>query len=125
MCDWVGGVLMQHNATPHDSVLADGLASSAPPQGGSNKEITLTIQLFGAFRPYGAGEAILLDVPQGTSVMDVKNHLKAALKKAWPDFDKEALVDESALADDSQVLVEDATLTESTKLAILPPVCGG
>lgn len=87
--------------------------------------ITLTISLFGAFRPHGNGEAITLEVPQGASVSEVKNHLKAALKKARPDFDKAALVDESALADDTQILAEDMTLSASTTLAILPPVCGG
>lgn len=87
--------------------------------------INLFIQLFGAFRPYGNGETMVLEVPQGASVSEVKSHLKAALRKACPDFDKAALVDESALADDTQILAEDMTLNANTTLAILPPVCGG
>jgi molybdopterin converting factor small subunit len=87
--------------------------------------ITLTISLFGAFRPYGNGETITLEVPQGASVSEAKNHLKAALKKVRADFDKATLVDESALADDTQILADDMTLSGSTTLAILPPVCGG
>ncbi|MEK6746163.1 MAG: MoaD/ThiS family protein [Pseudomonadota bacterium] len=87
--------------------------------------ITLTISLFGAFRPYGNGETMTLEVPQGVNVREVKNHLKVALKKARADFDKAALVDESALADDTQILAEDMTISTSTTLAILPPVCGG
>lgn len=85
--------------------------------------ITLTISLFGAFRPYG--NAITLEVPHGTDVAEIKNRLKIALKQSRPEFDKETLVSESALADDRQVLTENATLTENTNLAILPPVCGG
>lgn len=87
--------------------------------------IILTISLFGAFRPYGNGNSLTLEVPQGVSISEIKSHLKAALKQSWPDFNKEALVDESAMADDTQVLAENATLAVSTKLAILPPVCGG
>lgn len=87
--------------------------------------ITLTISLFGAFRPYANSDALSLEVPQGANIAEIKNRLKAALKQLRPEFDKEALVDDSALADATQVLAEDATLTENTKLAILPPVCGG
>ncbi len=87
--------------------------------------ITLTISLFGAFRPYGNGDTLTLEVQRGANAAAIKNRLKEVLKQSCPEFDKAALVDESALADDTQVLAEDATVQESARLAILPPVCGG
>lgn len=87
--------------------------------------IILTVKLFGAFRPYSKDGPLVLEVAQGVSCAEVKNYLKVALKKTWPEFDKQALVDESALADEMQVLSEDAKIDRNTALAILPPVCGG
>lgn len=87
--------------------------------------ITLTIHLFGAFRPYSDGQPMVVEVLQGVCVAEVKDHLKAVLRKIQPSFDRDALVDESALADDAQILSENAVLECDAELAILPPVCGG
>lgn len=79
--------------------------------------ITLTVTLFGAFRA-GDGKPILLTLPRGSSLADARRALKAALNN-------HPLIDDSALADERQVLPEDALFERDTELAILPPVCGG
>lgn len=80
--------------------------------------ITITMRLFGAFRTYG--ETVKFDVPAGSSVRDVKDRLVLELKLDGP-----ALVYDSALANDNEIMSDDAVFTQDSHLAILPPVCGG
>ena len=81
--------------------------------------ITLTITPFGAFRAF-AGQPITLPLPKGASLREVREALKEHFG-----FDRMRLVDESAFADEKQVLREEAIFERDTELAILPPVCGG
>lgn len=87
--------------------------------------ITITISLFGAFRPYNKSGTLELEAPKGVNIAEVKNRIKAVMKQSEPEFNKEALMDKSVIADETKVLAEDSILTESVNLAILPPVCGG
>lgn len=80
--------------------------------------ITLTINLFGAFRGHENGKPLTLALPYGATLAEVRHALKAALNN-------HPLIDNSALADDTQILPEDAVFRHDTQLAILPPVCGG
>lgn len=79
--------------------------------------ITLTVSLFGAFRANG-GKPVTLTLPKGVSLPEARRALKAALNN-------HPLIDDSALADETQVLPEDAMFERDAELAILPPVCGG
>lgn len=79
--------------------------------------ITVTLRLFGAFREHG--EQLHLSLPAGSTVSAVKSALARQLPQ------EAALIADSALADDSSVLAEDAPLSAHATLAILPPVCGG
>lgn len=81
-------------------------------------DITITIQLFGAFRPYG--ESVDITVPAGADVAAVKTRLAEVLA-----LENNALVYDSALANDNEVLGQDTVFQTDTRLAILPPVCGG
>lgn len=81
-------------------------------------EIKITIKLFGAFRKYG--QALDLVLPAGSSVQDVKVLLAGKLES-----NDAALVAESALANDNEILSGTEVFNDDTALAILPPVCGG
>lgn len=81
-------------------------------------QITLHIQLFGAFREYG--ESVELTVPEGSGAQVVRDALAQELGMS----DK-SLITDSALASENSVLDEQAIFEQDAKLAILPPVCGG
>lgn len=80
--------------------------------------ITLTVNLFGAFRGHENGKPLTLSLPHGATLGQARSALKAALND-------HPLIDDSALADETQILPEDAVFERDTQLAILPPVCGG
>ncbi len=81
-------------------------------------DIQITVRLFGAFRKYG--EKVSFSAPAGSDVQDVKNLLAAALK-----LDDPALINDSAIANDNEIIDADAVFMQNSLLAILPPVCGG
>ena len=87
--------------------------------------VTLTINLFGVFRTFAQGQPFILSLPKGACLEAARASLKAALKESHAGFDRETLVDESAFADDRQVLPEDTVFESDMELAVLPPVCGG
>lgn len=87
--------------------------------------VTLSISLFGAFRPFSDGADIIVEVPHGATLSQVRQALTETLKHKNPGFNQEALITISALADEKEVLREHATFTRDAALAILPPVCGG
>lgn len=79
--------------------------------------VTLTVRLFGAFRAVG-NEPVTLTLPRGATITEARRALKSALGN-------NPLIDDSALADETQILPENAVFERDTELAILPPVCGG
>ena len=81
-------------------------------------EITITIKLFGAFRKYG--ETLELSLPAGSSIQDVKNGMAERF-----DANDVVLVNDSAMANDNEIIQGERAFNEDTELAILPPVCGG
>lgn len=82
------------------------------------KTISVTMQLFGAFKKYG--EKIIFIVPSGSTVQDVKNKLAIELK-----LDDPTLIYDSAIANDDEIIEKNNVFTQDCCLAILPPVCGG
>jgi len=80
--------------------------------------ITVVVQLFGAFRKYG-GEMILI-MPAGSTAGNVKKRLADFLELQ----DREILKS-SAIANENEIMNEGAVISEDCRLAILPPVCGG
>lgn len=79
--------------------------------------IEFRIRLFGEMRKYGRDVAFEVETP--VSARELKNRLSATF--GWD----EALLASSAVASESSVLADDAVLTRSAEIAILPPVCGG
>lgn len=80
--------------------------------------ITVGIRFFGAFRTFG--REVVLSLPLGSNLVDVKQELVTKLGK-----DQELLVNDSVLADSVHILPEAYVLEENCCLSILPPVCGG
>lgn len=89
-----------------------------------NFMITLHISLFGVFRNSGAS-SVTLNVPRGSSIIEVKQLLAAQMQRDYPDFASNALFETAVLANDKRVLHNDEQFLEPCTLAILPPVCGG
>lgn len=87
--------------------------------------IKVEISLFGIFRKFDNGEPLIMEVPQGSNLFKVRQSLRVELMKRYPDFNYQILIDESALANEYEILPIDYRLEKDLKLAILPPVCGG
>lgn len=81
-------------------------------------EINITMRLFGAFRKYG--ESLTFAVPKGATPETVKERLTEKLGNGAAQ-----LVRDSAIANEDEIMSDDAVLNGSCSLAILPPVCGG
>ena len=76
--------------------------------------ITIKIQLYGAFRKFGASQSVTL--ASGSTATQVKQALSETLGE---------LVHDSVLANDNSVLPNSYVFEEDITLSILPPVCGG
>jgi molybdopterin converting factor small subunit len=89
-------------------------------------DFSVELRLFGAFRKYeGTAPVLTLEVPQGASVVTLKQILGKTLRQKFENFDEDVLISESAIADEHRILLDDEVLAPSSRLAILPPVCGG
>lgn len=80
--------------------------------------ISVQINYFGAFRQFGDGQTI--DLPAGSTINDLKSIFADKLGKLHA-----TLVQESVFANESEILIGDFVLENSTILSVLPPVCGG
>lgn len=80
--------------------------------------LSCTIKYFGAFRKLG--ENITLSIEQGSSIFQIKQ----SLIKELGDQHK-ALIGNSVLANNTDILPEAFIVRDDIKLSILPPVCGG
>ena len=87
--------------------------------------INVEISLFGSFRKFDNGQPVILFLPQGANLNTIRSGLSKELAARYPEFNQQALIDESALADEREILSDTYCLERNVKLAILPPVCGG
>ncbi len=85
----------------------------------------IEIKLFGAFRKYVPAGSITVKLPDQLTAGQLKEIIKCELEGQAAGFNEPSLVYESALATDSEVLAEDALVSDRRNLALLPPVCGG
>ena len=90
-----------------------------------NETVDIDIQLFGAFRNFGNGRELRLEVARGSALSDVRAALARKLIEFDPQFNNTQLIEDSAFANESEVLSAEFTADHSCRLAILPPVCGG
>ena len=86
-----------------------------------------TIRLFGAFRNAQAEPELHLELPETVKTIgDLKTHLAEYWKRhPAKGFQAEALLAKSAVASETQILLDDATFVKTARLALLPPVSGG
>lgn len=84
--------------------------------------MNITIQCFGAFRPFG--ENIAISVADGATVADMRAELLGKLIQIDPAF-RAGMLDSSRFATETAVLSEATILNDGAMLAIIPPVSGG
>lgn len=82
----------------------------------------IELSLFGAFREFDA--LVVLELPAGARVADLRAALQAHGEAHWPRF-QAALLARSAFASESAVLRDHEPLPDNGRMAILPPVSGG
>jgi molybdopterin converting factor small subunit len=86
--------------------------------------LRVRVLLFGAFREIADGGELWLAVPRGSTVADLRRHLREALGGSQA---RAELVDRFALASDDGILLDAQPLghgADEVRVAILPPVYG-
>jgi sulfur-carrier protein len=86
--------------------------------------MTVTLNLFGAFREYEASGRVALDVPTAATVADLRRALDVHARAHWSGY-RPALLEVSAFASESTVLRDGEAVPLDGELAVLPPVSGG
>jgi hypothetical protein len=94
---------------------------------------TVRVRLFGAFRECADTAVVVIEVAEPVTPKNVRIGLKSWISDLKKNTVLAAsldpvLVDDSALATDSEILVDETILSAEilrAPLAILPPVCGG
>jgi sulfur-carrier protein len=86
--------------------------------------MTLTLNLFGAFREFERSGRIELELPDTATVADLRQAFDAHARAHWSGY-QPALLKVSAFASESTVLRDNETLPAGGELAVLPPVSGG
>lgn len=82
------------------------------------------LSLFGAFRSHDPAAKLVLDVPDGGRVADLREALDRHARAHWPAYRPE-LLKVSAFASETTVLRDADALPEGMPMAVLPPVSGG
>lgn len=78
----------------------------------------VTLRLFGAFRNYGTGSELELDLAEGATISDLRLMLAREVGNV-------KLADDSAFAVNGAILQGSVKLSHGSIVAVLPPVCGG
>lgn len=86
--------------------------------------MTITLQLFGAFREHVANGVLLLPLAADSRVADLRQALDQHARSHWPGY-RPGLLASSAFATASRLLREQDPLPTDTEIAVLPPVSGG
>ncbi len=87
--------------------------------------INVEVSLYGAFRQMTADDTLILNMPTGVSLGEVRVALREEIARRYPGFSQLKLLDSSALADETTILRNQEVLSRDTKLAIIPPISGG
>lgn len=82
------------------------------------------VSLFGAFRSFDPGAQVVIDVPDGARVAELRQALEHYGCTHWQGFNP-ALLRRSAFASETTVLREADALPADGRMAVLPPVSGG
>lgn len=82
------------------------------------------VSLFGAFRSFDPTAQVVIDVPEGARVAELRHALEQYGSANWQGFNP-ALLRRSAFASETTVLREADALPSDGRMAVLPPVSGG
>lgn len=82
------------------------------------------VSLFGAFRSHDPGARVVLEVPEGARVSDLREALDHHARAHWPAYRPE-LLKASAFASETTVLRDAEPVPAGAMMAVLPPVSGG
>lgn len=86
--------------------------------------MNLTISLFGPFKNYFENDSICIEVESG-DIQAVKRALYKSANRMKIAPKIQALISVSVFADDSKILHDDDEISGTSRLSLLPPVCGG
>ena len=84
----------------------------------------IELSLFGALRDLDPDARIVLELPEGARVADLRTALRVHADAHWPGFGPGLLV-KSAFASEQAVLRDSESLPADGRIAVLPPVSGG
>lgn len=87
--------------------------------------MNVKVLLFGGFRKFGNGREVEFSINPGSKVSDLRKMLALELSRLTPELSSEALIRDSAIANESRILSDHESIERPSTLAILPPVCGG
>jgi len=91
--------------------------------------VNIKIKFFGGFEPYLRRTLCEIQIPASLKIKDLRVQICDLLAGAdiqVLDSEKfRELVRLSAFADETQILSDEAEVSQNTQLAVLPPVCGG
>lgn len=91
------------------------------------EKVALRVRLFGALRQWAPEGELTLSSPAGAGAAEVRRLLGEAMVARGAAAECRALLERSALADESRLLGVGWTVPAigCEVLAVLPPVCGG
>jgi len=87
-------------------------------------DLLISVNLFGVLRDYSSQQNVIISTPINTKVEQIREILINMLLDN-PFGEDVSLFKCSVIADETEVLSENALLTVDQTLYILPPVCGG
>jgi len=86
--------------------------------------VKVEVSLFGAFRSHDPAARVVLEVPEGARVADLRAALDRHARAHWPAYRPE-LLQASAFASETTVLRDAEAVPAGVQMAVLPPVSGG
>ncbi len=88
--------------------------------------IQVEVRLFGKFKKYETGQPrVLIQLQESSTVENVKTALSTYFLEKNSSFSDQQLIEDSAIANEKNILSSGDRILQPCTLAILPPVCGG
>ena len=84
----------------------------------------IELSLYGALRDMDPVSRVVLDLPEGACVAELRTALHMHAEHHWRDF-RPGLLAKSAFASEQAVLRDHEQVPATGRIAVLPPVSGG